>query len=124
MKKSFPFIIVNAILLMACTPKEASQVESVFDEAKTKEVLDRHFDAFKNNELETTMADYTDESVLVTPDRTYRGLVEIRENFELAFGLFPKDSTTFQLNKSEVVKDVGYILWQAKTPKFNLTYAT
>ncbi len=70
------------------------------------------------------MEDYTEESVLITPDRTYKGLQEIRENFVNAFLAFPKDSATLQLNKSVVIKDVGYILWQATTPTFKLDYAT
>jgi hypothetical protein len=70
------------------------------------------------------MADYTEESVLITPDKTYNGLAEIRENFVSAFAAFPKDSAVLQLDKSVVVNDVGYILWQATTPKFKLSFAT
>jgi hypothetical protein len=61
---------------------------------------------------------------LVTPNATYTGLDEIRTNFVDAFKAFPKDSTTFTLNKSIAVKDIGYILWGSKTPGFNLSYAT
>ncbi|GAA4433742.1 hypothetical protein GCM10023188_23690 [Pontibacter saemangeumensis] len=93
-------------------------------EDKTQEVLDHHWEAFSQNDMEAVMADYTEESVLITPDRTYAGLEEIRTNFENAFKAFPKDQTTFQLNKSVVEGDVAYILWQAKTPAFNLSYAT
>ena len=93
-------------------------------EDKTKEVLDHHWEAFSQNDMEAVMADYTEESVLITPDRTYKGLDEIRTNFENAFKAFPKDQTTFKLNKSVVDGEVAYILWQAKTPTFNLSYAT
>jgi DNA/RNA endonuclease YhcR with UshA esterase domain len=62
--------------------------------------------------------------VLITPEATYTGLAEIRTNFINAFKAFPKDSTEFKLDKSVVTKDVGYILWKAKTPGFNLSYAT
>ena len=70
------------------------------------------------------MADYTEASILITPDKTYKGLAEIRENFVQAFALFPKDSATLILDKSIVQQDVGYIIWQATTPKFKLTYGT
>jgi hypothetical protein len=93
-------------------------------EDKTKEVLDHHWEAFIQNDMEAVMADYTEESVLITPDKTYKGLDEIRTNFENAFKAFPQDQTAFQLNKSVVEGDVAYILWQAKTPSFNLSYAT
>ena len=98
--------------------------DAAISEDKTQEVLDHHWEAFSQNDMEAVMADYTEESVLITPDRTYAGLDEIRTNFENAFKAFPKDGTTFQLDKSVVEGDVAYILWQAKTPTFNLSYAT
>lgn len=51
-------------------------------------------------------------------------LEEIQENFKNAYHTFPQAQTTFRLNKSVIVGDVGYILWQAKTPALDLTYAS
>src|SRR4028119_1186560 len=90
----------------------------------TKQVLDHHWEAFIQNNLDEVMADYAEESVLITPDATFKGLAQIRKNFEDAYKKFPKDKTAFQLNKQVIDRDVAYILWQAKTPAFNLTYAT
>lgn len=119
---------VYALLLLAltvsCTPQKSDSTNSAIDEATTKRVLDHHWATFQANDLEGTMADYTEESVLITPDRTYRGLNEIRENFVNAFKAFPSGDATLTLNKSVVSGDVGYILWEASTPAFNLTYAT
>jgi len=111
-------------MISACTKQEVTDTDTGISEDKTKEVLDHHWTAFKNNDLEETMKDYSEESVLITPNATYSGLEEIRNNFINAFKAFPKDSTTFSLDKSVVVKDVGYILWTSKTPTFTLTYAT
>lgn len=116
------YFLVFTFMFVACAQNE--KPEDTISEDRTKEVLDHHWMAFKENDLEETMQDYTEESVLITPDATYRGLEEIRENFINAFKAFPKDSTTFTLDKTVVVKDIGYILWQAKTPTFTLTYAT
>lgn len=126
--------IINALVLasffMACNQEKTDdrQAEAPneinISEEKTEEVLSHHWEAFMNNDLEETMKDYTDESVLVTPDATYTGLEEIRTNFVNAFRAFPKDSTTFTLDKSLAAQDIGYILWKSKTPAFNLTFAT
>lgn len=89
---------------VACTPEKTT---SGISEDKTKEILDHHWVAFQANDLEATMEDYTEESVLITPDATYNGLDEIRKNFVNAFAAFPKDSSTLVLDKSVVVKDVG-----------------
>lgn len=116
------YLFIALPVLCACQQQQ-NTVEDI-NEQTTKEVLDHHWVAFKANDLEETMKDYTEESVLITPNATYNGLQEIRNNFINAFKLFPKDSTTFTLDKSIIVKDVGYILWKSKTPTFNLTYAT
>ena len=124
------YLFTFVFLLCACQQNQPAQQETneatdqEINEQTTKEVLDHHWVAFQANDLEETMKDYTEESVLITPNDSYNGLEEIRNNFINAFKLFPKDSTTFTLDKSVVVKDVGYILWKSKTPAFNLSYAT
>ena len=139
MKKKMYFTIALFALILGCsdntsTPAEdASKGEEALssqnapdsiNQDKTKQVLDHHWEAFNQNNLDEVMADYTEESVLITPDATFKGLMQIRKNFEDAYIKFPKDKTAFQLNKQVIDRDVAYILWQAKTPTFNLTYAT
>lgn len=124
MKKHILIAVLAAVSLAACGPEKSEQPASSIDESKTREVLEHHLKAFQANDIEATLADYTEESIVVTPDGTARGLAEIRKNFEGAFTLFPKDSITFTLNKTIVLQDVAYILWTAKTPKFELSYAT
>ena len=117
-------ILLATALAFGCEVKTNAVVTTAPSEEKTKEVLDHHWTVFQANDLEATMADYTEESVLITPDKTFKGLAEIRENFVYAFSLFPKDSTTFQLDKSIVNQDVGYIIWQATSPKVKITFGT
>jgi hypothetical protein len=117
-------ILLATALAFGCEVKTNAVVSTAPSEEKTKEVLDHHWTAFQANDLEATMVDYTEESVLITPDKTYKGLTEIRENFVFAFSLFPKDSTTFQLDKQIVNQDVGYIIWQATSPKVKITFGT
>jgi hypothetical protein len=116
-------LLFIVLLLTSCERKSVIDVTTVSEESTSK-VLDHHWEAFKANDLEATMADYTEESVLITPDKTYKGLKEIRENFIFAFSLFPKDSSTLKLNKSIVNQDVGYIIWEASAPKLNLSFGT
>lgn len=120
-----PYIVLSYVLLLAsCDVKTNVNVSTAPDEAKTKEVLDHHWATFQSNDLEGVMADYTDESILITPNRTFKGLEEIRENFVGAFAVFPKDSTTMTLNKSVVTQDVAYIIWEAAGPKVRISYGT
>ena len=120
----FPCYLVAVLLFTSCNVKVNENSGEQISEEKTKAVLDHHWEAFQANDLEGTMEDYTEESVLITPNGTYKGLDQIRENFVAAFNMFPTDSSSLKLTKSLVVQDVGYILWQAQTPAFNLSYAT
>jgi uncharacterized protein (TIGR02246 family) len=93
-------------------------------EKKTQEVLDHHMAAFQSNDLDATMSDYTEESILITPDNTSKGLEQIRANFEGAFKAFPRDSITMTVTKTVVNGDIAYIIWEAITPTFKMVYAT
>jgi hypothetical protein len=135
MKKEIYFAITLLPLVWGCSDSTSTKVPDApkrqqtetpnpISEDKTKQVLEHHWQAFTQNNMEEVMADYTEESVLITPNATFKGLDEIRKNFESAFITFPSDKTSFQLSKSVIDRDVAYILWQAKTPTLNLTYAT
>ena len=93
-------------------------------EESTSQVLDHHWKAFNANDLDATMADYTEESILITPEKTFKGLKEIRDNFVYAFTIFPKGSSTLKLRKSIVQQEVGYITWEATTPKMKKSFNT
>lgn len=117
-------VLACALMMVACTQQQPAQPATSIDEAKTQEILDRHFKAFQANDLDAVMADYSEESILITPDETRRGLAEIRKGFEGAFTAFPKDSTTLTITKTVVTQDLAYILWTAKTPKFEVSLGT
>ncbi|SFT37834.1 hypothetical protein SAMN04489724_0491 [Algoriphagus locisalis] len=126
--KSYYLLVAVLCTTFSCSPKNEEIAETLtseneiqkrnYDEQTTQQVLDHHFKAFVENNLEEVMADYTEESILITPDRTYRGLAEIRENFVNAYAALPKDSTSVTLIKSLATKDVGYIIWEADAPNF------
>jgi hypothetical protein len=114
---------IIAVLLIALACGSDVKKPSI-DEAVTKKVLDHHLQTFQGNDLEGVMADYTEESILITPDQTYKGLAEIRQNFVQAFEALPKDGTTMTVTKTVVVRDVAYIVWTAVTPTLEFKYAT
>ena len=104
-------------------PSVSTSGPSISEESTSK-VLDHHWKAFNANDLEATMADYTDESILITPEKTFKGLKEIRDNFVFAFTVFPKGKSTLKLRKSIVQQEVGYITWEATTPKMKKSFNT
>lgn len=118
MKKRNTLLLFACLLFFGCASNEG------IDEAQTEAVLDHHWQTFIANDLEGVMEDYTEESILITPNGTYSGLEEIRGNFINAFKAFPAQQSTLTLRESLAVKDIGYILWVADTPEFSLSYAT
>ena len=82
-------------------------------QVSTEGVIQNHLRAAREG-VDAVMEDYADESVLVTPQATYRGRNEIRQFFsgffkELPAGFFD----AFKMNRQEVVGEYGYILWQS-----------
>lgn len=110
-------------MLNSCAPDRS--LEEI-DEEQTRAVMEHHWKAFKENDMEAVMADYTEESFLITPDTTYKGLGAIRDNFIQAFRVFPadQDPQSLTLLKMVVEQDVGYIIWEASTPSLRLRFAT
>ena len=58
------------------------------------------------------MSDFTESSVLIAPDQTYRGMEEIRSFYA---GMFPMATPEFmaayKMIKQEVSGDTAYLLW-------------
>ena len=61
------------------------------------------------------MQDYTEDSVVISPDSTYRGLDEIRAFFTAFVEGLPEGfRDAFKVKRIEVTGDLAYTLWEAK----------
>lgn len=89
----------------------------------TEAVLQSHLNAARVG-VEALMQDYTDRSVLITHDATYRGLGEIRKFFATLLKDLPAGFWDgFEMKRQEIVDEVAYIRWQRK-PWFPLATDT
>jgi ketosteroid isomerase-like protein len=80
----------------------------------TGAVLQSHLHAATRG-VDAIMQDYTDESVLVTADATYRGLAEIRRFFTALFRDLPaRFFDAMKLHRKEIAGEMAYILWERK----------
>jgi hypothetical protein len=80
----------------------------------TEAVLQGHLRAATVG-VDAVMQDYTDESVLITHDATFRGLAEIRGFFgalfrELPAGFFDE----LKMIRQEIAGEGAYILWERR----------
>ena len=66
----------------------------------TKAVIEHHLQSMLAMDLDAVMEDYTDESVVLTPDTTLRGLGEVRSFFtEVMNSVTPEFMAGFKLAK-------------------------
>ena len=80
----------------------------------TDDVIQSHLRAATIG-VDAILQDYTDESVLITHDATYRGPAEIRRFFTALFSTLPAGFfETMKMNREEFVGDLAYILWERK----------
>ncbi|EMA39176.1 nuclear transport factor 2 family protein [Halococcus hamelinensis] len=91
----------------------------------TEDVLDHHLEAFGDQDIEATMADYADDAVVITHGEVYRGREAIGDWFETElFTEFEKPDVTFTLNEKTVEGEYAYITWEADTPETDYEFAT
>jgi ketosteroid isomerase-like protein len=84
------------------------------DSGSTKSVIDSHLQAFSRKSVDGVLRDYTDESVLIVSDGTFRGLSEIRGFFDAMIGALPEGFLeAFKMNRQEFAGELGHIAWEA-----------
>jgi hypothetical protein len=80
----------------------------------TEAVLRNHLRAAKVG-VDAVMQDYTDGSVLITHEATYRGLFDIRRFYSALFSALPAGFfDTIEVSRQEIIGEVAYILWKRK----------
>ncbi len=91
--------------------------------AQTEATLLHHLTAFGGGDVNEILADYTEESVLITPDGASRGLAAIRPFFEYCVDVLPPGSD-FQMIKQVIEGEVAYIVWKAESAKVSVSLGT
>jgi hypothetical protein len=89
-----------------------------------KLILQNHLNSFLENDLEALMADFTDESVLITQDTSYKGFEEIKSFYAGLILQFPKQKSSIELEKTVINGDVVYFVWRGESPSLKVLFAT
>ena len=111
MKRNFKNNLMFLVLGLLAIPLSA-QAGVNASVPTTAAVWAHHIEAWQNRDLTTIMADYTDESVDIVVNKTYRGTREITELFSKLFQLFDgaKDHV---VDPAVIEGKVVYITWHA-----------
>ena len=81
----------------------------------TEKVLDHHLKAFGDGDIVEILADYTEESVLLTANGPVKGQAALRPVFEAFFAEFAKPGASFEMKQRLIEGEVAYIVWVAET---------
>ena len=113
MKKIFKIIISGIILFnYGCSGTGEPAVSNEL----TKKVLEHHLAAVGENNLSSILDDYSEESIVITPDSTYIGLKQIESFLAGILPAFPKEGTVLEIDRTVIENELAYIVWHAKTP--------
>jgi len=81
---------------------------------QTEAVLAHHMEAIVAKDADGILEDFTEDSVLFTPDGKVEGLTALRGFFEpFVAGLIDELLAGFQMDRQEVHGELAYIVWNA-----------
>ncbi|WP_205648704.1 nuclear transport factor 2 family protein [Acuticoccus kandeliae] len=119
-------MLARLIRPMALAASLAASAAAFADErpAPADAVLDRHLAAFADRDLDAIMADYSEDSVFITPEGILRGPDEIRPLFRMILDEFAAPEARLTIHARHVDGALAYTLWSAETPAHVYRIAT
>lgn len=87
-----------------------------------EQVLQAHLQAIGSGDMDALMADYTEDSVFITPNGSFVGLDAIRREFTNLLAAFPPGSP-FKLIGQQVYQDTILLLWSGESEALNIPFA-
>lgn len=91
---------------------------------QTELIINHHIEAFSNGDLDELMMDYTDSSVLITPQRTLRNFNEICALFNKFITDVIPPGCEFELSKKIINGDIAYLIWNAESENYRIPFGT
>jgi pimeloyl-ACP methyl ester carboxylesterase len=88
-----------------------------------EQILMHHLIAFGDNNLDEILKDYTEQSVIMTPNGVIKGLTKFRKFFEDFFEAIPTGSS-FTMKQKNIEGNVAYITWASKSSAANIPMGT
>lgn len=78
----------------------------------TESVLAHHLGAFVAKDVDELLSDFTEDSILIGPEATLKGLDAIREFFTSFVDSFtPEMIEAFNMQRQEIQGEYAYIVW-------------
>ena len=92
---------------------------------QTAATLAHHLEAFGVGDVNEILKDYTEASLLITPDGPLRGLDEIRLLFEkLTTEIAPPGASEFEMLRQVIEGETAYIVWTLESANYKIPLGT
>jgi len=90
----------------------------------TEETLKHHQEALEAGDLDAIMSDYSESSVVITPDGALHGLEVLGQLFDrIRKDVLPPGSKHEEVRR-EIVDEVAYTVWRGESDNFNILMGT
>lgn len=91
----------------------------------TQDILNHHLGSFGAADVEETLKDFTEDSVLITGEATLKGLDQLRAFFTEGYaGIFRPGTFEFTMDRMDVSGDVAFIQWHTTGDTADITLGT
>ena len=97
---------------------------AIAGDKSTEEVLTHHLESFGAGNLEEILADYKENSVIITPDGVLKGMDQIEALYVALIAEFSKPGMIFELTDTKIDGPIAYITWKAETADNVYEFAT
>ena len=87
------------------------------------QLLRQHIEAMIRRDLDMIMDDYTEASVIITPDGQVAGLEAIRKMFRRFFSAVP-EGATLKIDRDYADGNYAYIVWHASSEYIDIPMGT
>ena len=83
-----------------------------------------YLDALFRNDIQAIMSNYTNKSIVITLEKTYKGFHEIKEFIQELVQFFSKKNTVLVLDKIALENEIVYMVWHTISTKSNILMAS
>lgn len=87
-------------------------------------IIQHHLVSFQQADIDAVMSDYSENAQLITPEHEFKGREEIRGFITELSKHFPTGQSEINLEKLTTVDQLGFIVWNAKTPSVDVHSAS
>ena len=90
----------------------------------SKRIAVDYLDALFRNDIQAIMSNYTNESIVITLKKTYKGLNEIKAFIYELIQFFSGKNTVLILDKIAIESEIVYLVWHAILTKSTISIAS